>query len=71
MPSFNKKSVENSTATVTALIPKIGYKRASELIQKAKNESLSIKEVAVKNGFVTDEDFEKLISPEAVCRLGN
>ncbi len=66
-----KKSVENSTATVTALIPKIGYKRASELIQKAKNESLSIKEVAVKNGFVTDEEFEKLITPEAVCRLGN
>ncbi len=66
-----KKSVENSTATITALIPKIGYKRASELIQKAKKESLSIKDVAVKFGFVTDEEFENLITPEAVCRLGN
>ncbi len=66
-----KKSVENSTATVTALIPKIGYKKASELIQKAKKESLSIKDVAVKYGFVTDEEFENLITPEAVCRLGS
>jgi aspartate ammonia-lyase len=66
-----KKSVENSTAIVTALIPKIGYNKASELIQKAKKESLSIKETAVKYGFVTDEEFENLITPEAVCRLGN
>jgi len=66
-----KKSVENSTATVTALIPKIGYNKASELIHKAKKESLSIKGVAVKFGFVTDEEFENLITPEAVCRLGN
>ena len=66
-----KKSVENSTAIVTALIPKIGYNKASELIQIAKEESLSIKEVAVKHGFLTGKDFEELITPEAVCRLGN
>ena len=66
-----KKSVENSTAIVTALIPKIGYNKASEVIRKAKKESLSIKETAVKYGFVTDEEFEILITPEAVCRLGN
>ncbi len=66
-----KKSVENSTAIITALIPKIGYNKASKLIQKAKKESLSIKETALKYGFVTDEEFENLITPEAVCRLGN
>ena len=66
-----KKSVENSTATVTALIPKIGYNKASELILIAKNESVSIKEAAVKSGFLTEKEFEELITPEAVCKLGN
>ncbi|MCF6356986.1 MAG: aspartate ammonia-lyase [Draconibacterium sp.] len=66
-----KKSVENSTAIITALIPKIGYNEASKLIQKAKTESLSIREIAVRNGLFTDKEFENLITPEAVCRLGN
>ncbi len=66
-----KKQVENSTAIVTALIPKIGYNKASELIQKAKKESLSIKEAALQLGLLSAKEFEELITPEAVCKLGN
>ena len=66
-----KKNVENSTATVTALIPKIGYIKASKLVQLAKNESISIKEAAIKSNLISEKEFEALITPEAVCRLGN
>ena len=66
-----KKNVENSTASVTALIPEIGYSKASEIIQLAKENKLSIKEAAVRSGYLSYQKFEELISPEAVCRLGN
>ncbi|MBN1985775.1 MAG: aspartate ammonia-lyase [Prolixibacteraceae bacterium] len=66
-----KKNVENSTATITALIPKIGYKNADKIVQRAQKEHLSIKESALKSGLITSSEFEELITPEAVCRLGN
>lgn len=63
--------VENATATVTALIPKIGYEKASVLVKKSKAENISIKEAALKLNFLTSKEFEDLITPEAVCRLGH
>lgn len=66
-----KKNVENSTATITALIPKIGYEKASEIIKIARNESISIKVAVLKSKLISESEFEELISPESVCRLGN
>ncbi len=66
-----KKNVENSTATITALIPKIGYEKASDIIKIAHNNSISIKEAALKSKLVTEVEFNELITPESVCRLGN
>jgi aspartate ammonia-lyase len=66
-----KMNVENSTASITALIPKIGYENADKIAQKAQKEHLSIKESALKSGLITANEFEELITPEAVCRLGN
>lgn len=66
-----RAQVENATATVTALIPKIGYENASLLIKKSKAENISIKEAALKLNFLSDKEFEDLITPEAVCRLGH
>jgi aspartate ammonia-lyase len=66
-----KRNVENSTATITALIPKIGYEKASEIVKIAKNEFLSIKEAAIKSKYILEEDFNDLITPESVCKLGN
>jgi aspartate ammonia-lyase len=68
--SICRKNVENSTATVTALIPKVGYSNASEIVAISKKEGISIKDAALKSGFVTELEFEQLVSPEAVCRLG-
>jgi aspartate ammonia-lyase len=65
-----KQNVENSTATITALIPVIGYEKASEVLKKAKVESISIKDAIVKTGVLSVKEFDELITPESVCKLG-
>lgn len=66
-----RKNIENSTATITALIPRIGYTKASEIVEIANSKNLSIKNAAISSGLISEEEFEDLISPESVCRLGN
>jgi len=66
-----RAGVENSTASATALLPLLGYDRASELVRLARERGLGLKRAAVEGGFVTAEQFEALTSPEAVCRLGS
>jgi hypothetical protein len=63
--------VESSTATVTALVPAIGYEGASQLAKRANERRKTIKEVAIEEGMLTPEQFDELVSPEAVCRLGS
>lgn len=62
--------VDSATATVTALLPMIGYQKASEVVATAQRENRSIREVAVSSGMVSESEFDNLVSPEAVCRLG-
>ncbi len=66
-----KKNVENSTATITALIPLIGYGKASEIVKLAKEKNLSVKEAALKSAYISEKEFEEVITAEAVCRLGH
>ena len=66
-----RKNVENSTASATALIPKIGYHKAEGISKLSRLKNLSIKEAAIESGYVTEKEFEELISPEAVCKLGS
>jgi len=66
-----RKNVENSTASITALIPKIGYQKASEIAKTAQNEFISIKEAAIKLKLISEQEFDELITPESVCKLGN
>lgn len=66
-----RKNVENSTATITALIPKIGYIKASEIVKTSNEKGISIKNAALNLGYISAEEFEALITPEAVCKLGS
>lgn len=66
-----KKNVENSTASVTALIPEIGYEKANEIVKIAREKGISIKSAAIESGYVSKETFDLLITPEAVCKLGH
>lgn len=66
-----KNNVENSTAAVTALIPKIGYENATLVVKTSQNLNISIREAAIKLHFISNKEFEDSITPEAVCRLGH
>jgi fumarate hydratase class II len=59
-----RKHVENSLMLVTSLNTKIGYYKAAEIAQKAHKEGTTLKEMAVKLGYVTPEEFDEWVVPE-------
>ncbi len=63
--------VNTSTATATALIPALGYDRVSDVLKAIQVTGEPLKEYVLKQGFLDEQTFNELISPEAVCRLGN
>ncbi len=58
-----KKHVDNSLMLVTALNTKIGYYKAAEIAQKAHKEGTTLKEMAVKLGYVTPKEFDEWVIP--------
>jgi len=58
-----KKHVDNSLMLVTSLNTKIGYYKAAEIAQKAHKEGTTLKEMAVKLGYVTPEEFDAWVDP--------
>ena len=58
-----KKHVDNSLMLVTALNTKIGYYKAAEIAQKAHKEGTTLKEMAVKLGYVSPEQFDEWVVP--------
>jgi fumarate hydratase class II len=58
-----KKHVDNSLMLVTALNTKIGYYKAAEIAQKAHKEGSTLKEMAVKLGYVTEQEFDEWVVP--------
>jgi len=59
-----KKHVDNSLMLVTALNTKIGYYKAAEIAQKAHKEGTTLKEMAVKLGYLTEKEFDEWVIPE-------
>lgn len=60
--------VANSLMLVTALSPKIGYDKAAKIAHTAHLEHSSLKEAAVKLGFLTGEEFDQWVQPEQMTR---
>ena len=58
------KYVKNSLMLVTALSPKIGYDNAAKVAHTALHENMSLREAAVKLGFLSGEEFDALVHPE-------
>src|SRR5712672_509922 len=58
------KYVKNSLMLVTALSPKIGYDKAARVAHTAHHENTSLRDAAVKLGFLTGEEFDSLVHPE-------
>jgi fumarate hydratase, class II len=56
--------VKDSLMLVTALAPKIGYDNAAKVAHTAHHEHTSLRQAAVKLGFLTGEEFDALVKPE-------
>jgi fumarate hydratase class II len=55
--------VERSLMLVTALSPVIGYDKASKIAHYALDNDLTLKEAALKLGFVTSDEFDRIVDP--------
>lgn len=58
-----KENLEKSLMLVTALSPKIGYDKASEMAKFAYLEGISLKEANKRLSYVTEEEFETIVDP--------
>ena len=58
--------LERSLMLVTALSPHIGYDRAAEIAKKAHREGSTLREAALALGYVSAQDFDRWVKPEAM-----
>ncbi|MXS84703.1 class II fumarate hydratase [Nitrosomonas sp. HPC101] len=58
-----QQHLQNSLMLVTALNPYIGYDKASEIAKKAHHETLTLKEAAIRLGYITAEQFDVWVNP--------
>jgi fumarate hydratase class II len=63
-----RELLERSLMLVTALSPKIGYDNASKVAKAAHANGTTLREEAVRLGFVTPEEFDRLVQPAQMTR---
>lgn len=57
------KNLNESLMLVTALNPHIGYEKAAQIAKLAHKEGTTLKEAALKLGYLTSEEFDKYVNP--------
>lgn len=55
--------VEDSLMLVTALAPVIGYDKASKIAHYALEHDLTLKDAALKLGFIAEDEFDRIVDP--------
>ncbi len=60
------QNVANSLMLVTALNPHIGYEKSAQIALRAHREETSLREAALATGFLSGEDFDAWVRPEAM-----
>jgi fumarate hydratase, class II len=60
--------VERSLMLVTALAPVIGYDRASKIAHYAMDNDLTLKAAALKLGFVSEDEFDRVVDPAKMVK---
>jgi len=63
-----KEYVDRSLMLVTALSPVIGYDKASKIAHYAMENDLTLKAAALKLGFVTEEQFDRVVDPAKMVK---
>jgi len=62
--------MQQSLMLVTALTPKIGYDKAAEIAKAAHKNGTTLREEAVRLGYVSGQEFDRLVRPERMTRPG-
>ncbi len=65
-----KQYVEQSLMLVTALSPRIGYDNAANVAKKAHREGKTLREACVELGYLSGEEFDRVVRPENMIRPG-
>ena len=60
--------VHHSLMLVTALTPQIGYDKAAQIAHRAYEQDISLREACLQLGYLTGEEFDALVRPEAMTR---
>ena len=63
-----KEYVDRSLMLVTALAPVIGYDKASKIAHFAMDNDLTLKAAALQLGFVTEDEFDRVIDPAKMVK---
>jgi fumarate hydratase class II len=63
-----KEYVDRSLMLVTALAPVIGYDKASRIAHYAMDNDLTLKAAALKLGFVTEQEFDRVVDPAKMVK---
>jgi fumarate hydratase class II len=63
-----RELMERSLMLVTALAPRIGYDNAAKVAKSAHAKGTTLREEAVGGGYVTAEEFDRLVRPERMTR---
>jgi fumarate hydratase class II len=62
--------MERSLMLVTALAPKLGYDKAAKIAKTAHQNGTTLREEAVRLGYLKGEEFDRLVKPERMTRPG-
>ncbi|HEX4708846.1 class II fumarate hydratase, partial [Phenylobacterium sp.] len=65
-----KANLERSLMLVTALAPSIGYDNAAKIAKTAHKNGTTLREEAVGGGYVTNEEFDRVVRPENMIGPG-
>jgi len=58
------ENLRSSLMLVTALNPHIGYDKAAQVAKNAHKKNISLRDSAIELGFLTGEEFDRLVKPE-------
>jgi hypothetical protein len=61
---MNEPTHGRSLMLVTALSPMIGYDKASAIAHKANDEGLTLKEAALRSGYIDERRFDEIVDPK-------
>ncbi|MGI6286204.1 aspartate ammonia-lyase [Neomoorella humiferrea] len=65
-----REMLEQSPVLVTALLPYLGYDRASEVVREAEAHGRPVKEILLAKGFFTPEELDGILTPAAMTKPG-